>query len=345
MATMEAFVQSSLLHPAGFSSTAAMPHINRLHEHYVRLPSNATCEVLLEVHASSVNPCDVHPRIARDDYPKVLGSDVAGVVLNVSTGCTRLEQGDRVWGDIGANTHTAAGATKELGAYATYAVALEAQLAKIPKSMGFAEAGALPKVALTSYKALEWYANAAAWPANASVLILGGSGGCGTTGIQLAKAFAARRTAGTVHVTTTTSAANTAYVTALGADRVIDYHAHDWWDKDVIADDSVDVVYDTVGQQGTGARAMTKLKPGGYYVTITGALAPSVRPGRHQVMFINSDTNLASAPLMDDLSAIAASGKLRMPNVQSFGLSEVDKGFAASRGGHVVGKVGIRVRE
>ena len=120
-------------------------------------------------------------------------------------------------------------------------------------------------------------------------MVLGGSGGTGTTGIQLAHAFGARET-----LITTTSADNFAYCKGLGATRTIDYKTVNWWDKGVLDDDSLDVIYDTVGQQGTGDRAMAKLKSGGYYITIAGALASKVKPGVTQNMFINSDTNLNS---------------------------------------------------
>jgi NADPH:quinone reductase-like Zn-dependent oxidoreductase len=89
----------------------------------------------------------------------VLGSDVAGLVVELGDGCNRLKVGDKVWGDIGANTYTSSGAkTKELGGYGKYAVALESQLWAMPSEMSFSEAGSLPKVALTSIKALVWYA-------------------------------------------------------------------------------------------------------------------------------------------------------------------------------------------
>lgn len=68
-------------------------------------------------------------------------------------------------------------------------MALESQLGIMPDDMPFEQAGVLPKVALTSYKALVWFAGAP-WSdsnSNTTVLVLGGSGGTGTTGIQLAK--------------------------------------------------------------------------------------------------------------------------------------------------------------
>ena len=64
--------------------------------------------------SSSVSPSDLHPTIAV--YPHVTGSDVSAVVTEVGPNCTRFKVGDKVWGDIGANTKTTSGQkTKELG--------------------------------------------------------------------------------------------------------------------------------------------------------------------------------------------------------------------------------------
>lgn len=317
-----------------------------LHTRYKWLPANATCELLLLVCASSVNPSDLHPSVATLDHPKAYGSDIAGVVLNMTDpfgkgSCRRFAPGDRVYGDIGANTHFSGfgeAKTKELGAYAQYAVAFEAQLGHMPANVGFVEAAAIPKVALTSYKAFKWYAGAPWSRPNVSVLILGGSGGTGSTGIQLAKAL------GAATVTVTTSAKNFHYCRSLGADHLIDYHSEHWWD--VVADGTVDVVYDTVGEQLTGSRAIHKLRRGGAYVTITGALAPAgtVPAGVTQSMFINSDTNLGSANLLEELRDLIEKNTLRMRRIDShYGLRKINDAFDRSSSGHVVGKVSVVV--
>ena len=89
---------------------------------------------------------------------------------------------------------------------------------------------------------------------------------------------------------------------------------------------------------------MAKLKPGGYYVTITGALATHVKPGVHQAMFINSDTNLNSWAELDALSALGAKGQLHMQRIDGvFLLEDVQTAFNVSAGGHVVGKLSISV--
>ena len=111
----------------------------------------------------------------------------------------------------------------------------------------------------------------------------------------------------------------------------------------MIADASIDLVYDTVGQPGTGDRAMRVLKSGGYYVTITGALAARVKPGVTQSMFINSDTNLDNHAMLDEIASLMGANKLRMPSLQqTFGLADVQKAFDLSAGGQVVGKVSIK---
>mmetsp|Transcript_2833 Transcript_2833/g.8483 ORF Transcript_2833/g.8483 Transcript_2833/m.8483 type:complete len:375 (+) Transcript_2833:66-1190(+) len=337
--TMSGYVQLSEMKQE-LRSGLRTPGVGDLRKEYGGLP--ASCEVLVRVEYSSVNPSDRFPTVASSTLPHVLGSDMFGTVVAAESNCPRLKVGDRVWGDIGANTKTRIGGTKtkELGGYGQYAVALETQLGVVPASMTGAVAGSLPKVALTSYKALVWYAGAkndSLWKRSPKVLVLGGSGGTGTTGIQLAKAF------GAGEVITTTSADNFDYCKGLGADTLIDYKTQDWWDISVIADDSVDVVYDCVGQDGTGNRAMSKIKPGGYYVTITGQLATHVKQGVKQAMFINSDTNLDNFGLLDDLASVATAGHLRMPHLTHFPLDEVAAAFGESATGTVLGKLVIDV--
>ena len=264
--------------------------------------------------ASSINPSDMHPTVARDaGLPHVMGSDISGTVVGVDAACAEsssLRVGDNVWGDIGANTRTkkSNAKTKELGSYAEVAVALDTQLGRMPRNIDFAEAASLPKVALTSWKALTWYAGALNTTFRGRrVLILGGSGGTGSTGIQIS-------------VLGTDSYDNISDQCRLregtGANRSIDYHSEDWWDPNDPAG-SVDVVYDCVGQTGTGDRAMGVLRRGGFYVTITGALATNVKEGVQQHMFINSDTNLDSATLLNSLRDLVERDALRMRRIDN----------------------------
>jgi NADPH:quinone reductase-like Zn-dependent oxidoreductase len=170
------------------------------------------------------------------------------------------------------------------------------------------------------------------------VLVLGGSGGTGSAAIQLAAFF------GADSIATTTSSANFDYCASLGATQLIDYHTENW--QDVFEEGYLDVIFDTVGDAGTAADALALLsKSGGRFVTIAGALAPSfqVPAGTTQAQFINSDTNLVSAPLLSSLKDIVDAGGLKMPSVSVYGLDQVSEAFATSAAGHVVGKLVISV--
>jgi NADPH:quinone reductase-like Zn-dependent oxidoreductase len=96
-ATMNAFVAESA---SSFKAESEFrtPQVGDLHKVFGDLPH--PCEVVVKVAASSINPCDAGTDGERT--PKVLGSDIAGTVVEVGDQCT-LKVGDEVWGDIGAN--------------------------------------------------------------------------------------------------------------------------------------------------------------------------------------------------------------------------------------------------
>ena len=269
--------------------------------------------------------------------------DVVGVVVETN-GSLIFSIGDVVWGDIGANVQMADDSsitTKELGAYAEFAVALDSQLALAPMDadVPLLELCGLPKVGLTTLKALSWYSGAP-WSNNKTVLVLGGSGGTGSAGIQMAKAFGAGRIAATA------SPDNFAYCEGLGADLMIDYHTEDW--SSVFSPGEVDVIYDTVGEAGTPEKAFSILsRHGGHLVTIADfsdvVLPGTVPPGVTYASFINSDTNTVSAREMDTLSGLVQAGQLRMPSISVYGLDQTAEAFEASAAGHVVGKLVVSV--
>lgn len=313
-ATMAGFVSESA-RSFKYETDIPTPQLGYLHDTFAMLPS--ACEVLVKVMASSVNPCDRGTDAARN--PKVIGSDIAGLVVSTNNkGCTRLKVGDKVWADIGAvaKLSSTGASTKELGAYAQYALGIETQLGLMPANLSWVEAGSLPKVALTSYKALVWYSGAP-WSHKPTVLILGGSGGTGTAGIQIARALGAGK------IITTAGSGASEYCKGVGADEVYDYHTTNWWEDSVIADNTVDVVYDCVGQSGTADRAMKKLRTGGSFVTIAGGVSSHPKPGVKQNHFINSVTNLDNVKQLDAIAVL----NLRMPVLDVFPLAQTQAAF------------------
>ncbi len=167
-------------------------------------------EILVRVHAAGLNPIDcMVPKgafkpILRFQLPATLGSDLAGVVVEVGNRVTRFKPGDAVFAsifDLGT------------GALAEFALVPENAGALKPADLDFVQAASIPMVGLTSWQALK--ARAHLKPGQ-KVFIPAGAGGIGTFAIQLAKYLGAK-------VGTTTSTGNVELVRSLGADEVIDY--------------------------------------------------------------------------------------------------------------------------
>jgi NADPH:quinone reductase-like Zn-dependent oxidoreductase len=172
-------------------------------------------QVLLRVHAASVNPVEWYgvtgPYFARignglrKPNSTAVGADVAGRVEAVGRNVEDFRPGDEVFG---------AG----VGAWAEYAVARTARLAPKPASVSFEDAAALPVAAITALQALRDKGHV---QPRQKVLINGASGGVGTFAVQLAKAFGAE-------VTAVCSTGNVDIARSLGADRVVDYTKEDF---------------------------------------------------------------------------------------------------------------------
>jgi NADPH:quinone reductase len=304
----------------------------------VPVPSPSSGQVLIRVHASSVNPVDWKllagfPGIR---FPHTLGFDVAGVVAQIGAGCDRVKVGDKVWADLGKTWLLRGG---ELGAYAEYALADESQVGLMPTTMNFTEAAVMPLVTLTSSEALQMCG--APWGSpgdglNFTGLVTSGSGGTGFTGLQLFRAWGASR------VWTATSAPNEAFVRSMGATDVVNYKERDIWD--VVPDDSLDVVYDNYGAPGTADKAMAKLKVGGTFIFLPGkggALSKHPKKGVKQINFGLCDSSKHSS--LDQLKELADRGLLRSHVDRAFSLAHVVEAMNTSFTGKVVGKLAITI--
>lgn len=215
-------------------------------------PAVGTHDVLIEVHAASVNPIDWKLRDGKARpilplrFPIVLGCDLSGVVRRVGGAVTRFKEGDEVFVRLDQ---------KRIGAFAEFAVASEDGVALKPKSIGHVEAASIPLVGLTAYQAL---VDDMQLQPGQSVLIHGGSGGVGAVAVQLAHWIGAK-------VIATAGKKNLDRVKALGADQVIDYANERF--EDAVTD--VDFVLDTQGGE-TLMRSFKAVKPGGLVVSISG---------------------------------------------------------------------------
>src|SRR5213594_2928144 len=209
-------------------------------------------EILVRVHAAGLNPIDyMIPKgtfkpILRFQLPATLGSDLAGVVVEVGSCVTRFKPGDAVFAsifDLGT------------GALAEFAVVPENAAAHKPANLDFVQAGSIPMVGLTSWQALK---ERAKLKPGQKVFIPAGSGGIGTFAIQLAKHLGAK-------VGTTTSTGNVALVQSLGADEVVDYKKQEF--EKVLRD--YDAVLGTVRGDAI-KKSLRILKPTSNVVSLIG---------------------------------------------------------------------------
>jgi NADPH:quinone reductase-like Zn-dependent oxidoreductase len=209
-------------------------------------------EILVQVQAVGLNPIDnmiargTFKPILRFQLPATLGSDLAGVVVEVGSRVTRFKPGDSVFAsifDLGT------------GALAEFARVPENAAALKPAKLDFVQAASIPMVGLTSWQALKERAHL---KPGQKVFIPAGSGGIGTFAIQLAKVLGAS-------VGTTTSTGNVDLVRSLGADEVVDYKKQKF--EDVLRD--YDAVLGTVRGDAL-EKALQILKPQSTVVSLIG---------------------------------------------------------------------------
>ena len=233
------------------------PEVVQLRE--VDRPTPKQGEVLVRVHAASVNRADLDGLAPRPKFVRLIvglraprkirtGIDVAGVVEAVGAGVTRFKPGDEVIGDLYGAQH---------GAFGEYATGPEKVFATIPPGMTMAEASTLPHSAILALQSLRTRKGRTVQPGD-RVLIDGASGSVGPFAIQIAKARGAE-------VTGVASGSKLDLVRSLGADHVIDYtkvdctrtgKRYDW----IVDTDSHHSIF--------GIRRA--LRPNGVYVTLGG---------------------------------------------------------------------------
>ncbi|MBD3903285.1 NADP-dependent oxidoreductase [Chryseobacterium sp. Ch-15] len=209
-------------------------------------------EVLVEIHAASVNQLDAKIKsgefklLVPYKFPLILGHDVAGIISKVGSKVSRFKIGDEVF---------ARPADLKIGTFAEFIAINENDVALKPKNISMEEAASIPLVALTVWQA---FVEKAKLQKGQKVFIQAGSGGVGTIAIQLAKHLGAT-------VATTTSASNFELVKNLGADVVIDYKTQDF--ETILKD------YDLV-LNSQDAKSLEKsfhiLKSGGKVISISG---------------------------------------------------------------------------
>ncbi|NUU20245.1 MAG: NAD(P)-dependent alcohol dehydrogenase [Streptomycetaceae bacterium] len=309
-------------------------------------PTPADGEVLVRVHAASVNAADWHimrgdPRLARLAMPvafgwsgpkkSIRGRDFAGVVEAVGPGVTRFRPGDEVFGDLGWAD----------GAFAEYVCAPQDLVVGKPAGLTFEQAAAIPLAGNTALMGVRDLGQA---KPGQRFLVNGASGGVGTFAVQIAKSFGAE-------VTAVCSARNADLVRSIGADHVVDYAEEDF----TANGQRYDVVFDLVANRSLThlRRALTPtgtlvlsgggVSDGGSLVgpmglTIAGGLVS--RFVRHRVLRLDVTASTAN---LETLAGLAESGAVVPVIDRTYPLAEASEAIRYLELDHARAKVVITV--
>ena len=321
------------------------PDVLQLKE--VEKPTPKNNEVLIRIHATSVNFGDIAARnfgnISHRDFfmplpffligglqfgfnkPKntILGNELAGEIEAVGKDVKRFKGGDQVFGTPGA---------AEGGAHAEYTCMPEDGALTIkPANMTWEEAAAIPLAANTALYFIRDLGNI---QAGRKVLINGASGGIGTFAVQLAKYYGAE-------VTGVCSTTNVEMVKSLGADKVIDYTKEDF----AKSGETYDVIFDVVGKISF-SRCRNSLKKKGIYLTTLPTMAiflqtlwTSMIVGK-KVKFGDALGKVENLVFLKELTEV---GKLKSVIDRSYPLEQMAEAFRYVEKGHKKGNVVITV--
>ena len=287
-------------------------------------PEPAAGEVLVKVHATSVNPIDWKVRAGQlrgfRDYPLpfILGWDVSGVIESAGAGVTGFKAGDEVYGrpDIARS-----------GAYAAYVAVKEGDLAHKPKSLDHIHSAAIPLAGLTAWQALF---DTAGLTAGQKVLIQAAAGGVGHLGVQFAKLKG-------LYVAGTASGRNQEYLKQLGCDLPIDYKTTRF--EDVVHD--FDAVIESMGGEVRN-RSWKVLKKGGMLVALIGP-PPSEEDAKAHGVRSAIIWGQAKPDQLIEIARLADAGKVRPEIAAVFPLRDAAKAHQMSETEHVRGKIVIQV--
>ncbi|MCF8346603.1 MAG: NAD(P)-dependent alcohol dehydrogenase [Bacteroidales bacterium] len=285
--------------------------------------------ILVQVKAVSVNPVDWKTRqgvlklIQGSKFPRIIGSDFAGIVKETPPGVDQFKVGDRVYGAIPAFSG-------KPGALAEVASVQPKNVRAMPEWLSFEEAASLPIAALTATNGLR----RCGVKKGTELLVNGATGGVGHFAVQAAKAKGA-------HVTATCSAGNTDLAKELGADEVYGYSG----ENTIPTGTQFDAILDAWGMM-KNKEIHNLLKPEGTYAsplympwTVSRALWVRIRYGRKM-----TSSNMRKRPEdYDELEALMEHQQLKPVIENVFPLEKAAEAFDKAEFGKPRGKIIILV--
>lgn len=292
-------------------------------------PTPGDEDVLVQVQAASVNPKDwklnYHAAVLAAPLgsrllPPLFGDDLAGIVIAKGAQVQDFAIGDSIYGmDMRPRT----------ASLAEQAIISQQRIARMPSTLSFAQAAAVPLAALTALQGLRL----ARLPPQADVLIIGASGGVGCFAVQIAKALGHR-------VTAVCSHRNITLVRRLGADAVLDYTAGDFR----ITADRFDLVFDVTSYE-TPNRCRDLLKASGLFVSTGGSASAVVGTLLARGSWARTVRVESYRADLETLTGMIDDGLVQVVIDSQFALSNSQQAYDRSRSGRARGKIVITVAD
>lgn len=287
-------------------------------------PEPGAGEVLVKVHATSVNPIDWKIRAGHmkgfRDYPLplILGCDVSGVIESAGASANQWKPGDEVFGcpNLGRG-----------GTYAEYIAVPESEVTRKPKTLDHVRAGAIPLAALTAWQALF---DVAGLTTGQKVLIQAAAGGVGHLGVQFAKSKG-------LYVAGTASSRNQDFLKQLGCDLPINHETTRF--EDVVRE--FDAVIEAMGGE-VRKRSWNALKKGGIMVALIGP-PPSEEEAKAQGVRASIMWAKMHAGQLAEIASLIDAGQVRPEIAAVFPLQDAAKAHQMSETEHVRGKIVLQV--
>jgi NADPH:quinone reductase-like Zn-dependent oxidoreductase len=297
--------------------------------HTLPVPKPQADEVLIAVNTAGVAIWDVglrrHPQgIKHSAFPLVLGTDGAGIVAAVGAKVQGLKVGEQVYSYSWDNPHG--------GFYAEYVAVPAERVGLVPGNLTLRQAGAIATTGLTAIQGID---DALHLKAGDTLIIHGASGGVGSLALQFAKLR------GVKVLATATGEDGLAFVKGLGADAAVDgRHGDIAAAAHALAPAGVDAVLALAGGQ-TLERCIDALRPGGQ-VAFPYGVEPE--PKAHDgVAFIRYNA-IPGVDEFERLNRAIEAAKLKVPIEAEFPLAQADKAQERVEGGHILGKIVLRIR-
>jgi len=289
----------------------------------IPVPQIASDEVLIKIHATSINPLDwkVREGFMKETnlhkLPLTLGWDCSGTIEKTGTLVTDFRVGDDVY---------CRPPTERDGSYAEYIAVKASEVALKPRTITYVEAASIPLAGIAAWETL---INKANIRSGQRILILRASGGVGSLAVQIAKARGC-------YVIGTTSESNLNFVKGLGADEVFGYEKMDFSEHLT----NIDVVMDTIGG-AVQEKAFKVLKRGGIMVSIINK--PSFEFASKYGVRCEYVSLGPSAPILNELRELIDKGKVKPVVDKVYKFEEVKQAQIYSQSGKARGKIVLKV--